>query len=153
MGVVVRALLTTLLACVLLACVNAGALANTAPACSRGCDVPVGTYRGTNDQGKAVTVHVAVGHLKSGPHIVATVHIIDHFKTEYVVDCGAEGKAIKKVDTTHWGHIEGVAGHLRYGEVSMHTLWAPGEPIVGDSSLKSRSCAGTTHFTLHHVAH
>ena len=151
MGVVVRALLTTLLACVLLACVNAGALANTAPPCSAGCDVPVGTYRGHNDQGKEVQVHVAVGHLKSGPHIVATVHVITHFRTEYTVDCGTH-KAINRIDTTHWGHINGVSGHLRYGENSMHALWAPGEPIVGAASLKSRSCAGTTHFTLHRVA-
>jgi hypothetical protein len=132
--------------------VRVGALASSAPPCSQGCDVPVGTYRGTNDQGKPVQVHVAVGHLKSGPHIVATVHVIDHFKTEYTIDCGSH-KASTKVDTTHWGYINGITGHLRYGEMTMHTLWPPGEQIVGDSSTKSRSCAGTTHFTLHHVAH
>jgi hypothetical protein len=148
----VRALLATLLACVLLSCVNVGALASSPPPCSGGCAVPVGTYEGTNDQGRAVLVHVAVGHLKSGPHIVATVHVIDRFKTEYVVDCGGQ-KANNKVDTTHWGHINGIAGHLRYGENTMHALWAPGEPIVGDASVKSRACAGTTHFTLHHVGH
>ena len=153
MGAIVRSLLTTLLACVLLSCVNAGALASSAPPCSAGCDVPVGTYQGTNDQGKPVLVHVAVGHLKSGPHIVATVHVIDYFRTEYVVDCGSQGKANKKVDTTHWGYINGVAGHLRYGEDAMHVLWAPGEPIVGDASTKSRTCAGTTHFTLHRTGH
>ena len=145
--------MTTGLACVLLSCVSVGTLASSAPPCSRGCDVPVGTYKGTNDQGKPVLVHVAVGHLKSGPHIVATVHIIDHFKTEYVVDCGSHGKANNKIDTTHWGHINGVQGHLRYGENSMYALWSPGHPIVGDASVKSRACHGTTHFTLHRTGH
>jgi hypothetical protein len=153
MGVIVRVLLTTLLACVLLSCVSVGTLASSVPPCSQGCHVPVGTYQGTNDQGKAVLVHVAVGHLRSGPHIVATVHVIDHFKTEYVVDCGSQGKALNKVDTTHWGYINGITGHLRYGEHTMHTLWQQGDAIVGDASTTSRGCAGTTTFTLQRTGH
>jgi hypothetical protein len=147
-----RALLTGLLACGFFACVATGALANTAPPCSRGCDVPVGTYEGKNDQGDHVTLHVAVGHLKSGPHIVATVHIIDRFKTRFVVTCGGT-RANNYIDSTHWGHIEGVQGHWRYGEDAMHTLWAPGGPIVGDAEVKSPSCTGITHFTLQHTSH
>lgn len=147
-----RAVSTTLLACVLLALFGAGALASSAPACSRGCDVPVGTYTGTNDQGKAVVLHVAVGHLKSGPHIVATVHIINHFKTHYVVHCG-DHRANNYVDTTHWGHIDGVIGHLRYGENRMDVFWTPGEPIQGVAHLKSRACSGSTSFTLHRTHH
>jgi len=130
---------------------GAGAVGQNAPPCSRGCDVPVGTYQGHNDQGNHVLLHVAVGHLRAGPHIVATVHIIDHFKTEFVIHCEG-GKANNKIDTTHWGHINGVQGHLRYGEDSMHVLWAPHEPIVGDVHTQSRSCSGVTHFHLHHVA-
>jgi hypothetical protein len=148
----VRSLLTILLACVVVAGFGGGALASTAPPCSQGCDVPVGTYQGTNDQGKPVLVHVAVGHLKSGPHIVATVHVIDHFKTEYVVNC-VDHTASNSVDTTHWGYINGVAGHFRYGENSMNVLWAPGEPIKGYAHVKSRSCAGSTHFTLQRTGH
>ncbi len=149
MGAVVRALLTTLLACALLSCMGAEAVAVSAPPCSRGCDVPVGTYEGKNDQGDAVLLHVSVGHLKSGPHIVSTVHIIDRFKTQYVVDCGAQGKANAKFDTTQWGHIEGVAGHLNYGEHSLWVLWAPNEPITGMATFKSRACTGSSQFTLH----
>src|SRR3954447_16712309 len=66
-AVLVRALSAILLACVLLACGGAGALASARP-CSAACDVPVGTYQGTNHQGKPVLVDVAEGHLKSGPH-------------------------------------------------------------------------------------
>ncbi len=126
-----------------------GKLGTTAPPpCSRGCDVPVGTYTGKNDQGKAILLHVSVGHLKSGPHIVSTVHVIDRFKTEYLVDCGSQGKAVNRVDTTTWGHINGIHGFLRHGENSMDVFWSPGEPIQGLASTKSRGCAGSTHFTL-----
>jgi hypothetical protein len=131
---------------------GAGALAQSAPPCSAGCDVHLGTYRGTNDQGKAVVIHVAVGHLRSGPHIVATVHIIDHFKTEYVVTCGSV-RANTSVDSTHWGHINGVAGHWRYGDKSMHVLWAPHEVPTGDVETRSHQCHGITHFRVHHVGH
>ena len=120
----------------------------SAPPCSRGCDVPVGTYEGKNDQNKAILLHVSVGHLKSGPHIVSTVHVIDRFKTEYLVDCGSQGKANNKVDTTHWGHIDGVHGFLKYGENGMDVFWTPNETIQGVASNKSRACTGSTHFTL-----
>ena len=129
---------------------GASALGQSAPPCSAGCDVHVGTYKGTNDQGKEVLIHVAVGHLRSGPHVVATVHIIDHFKTHYVVTCGSQ-KANSYVDTTHWGHINGLQGHLRYGETSMHVLWPQHEVPVGDVQTHSRGCSGTSHFTVHRV--
>jgi len=126
-----------------------GKLGNaSAPPCSRGCDVPTGTYEGKNDQNKAILLHVSVGHLKSGPHIVSTVHVIDRFKTEYLVDCGSQGKANNKVDTTHWGHIDGVHGFLKYGENGMDVFWTPNETIQGVASNKSRACTGSTHFTL-----
>jgi hypothetical protein len=125
--------------------VPAGRVGNTtAPPCSQGCDVPVGSYEGKNDQGKALRIHVSVGHLTSGPHIVATGHFIDHFKTEFLVDCGSQGKANNKVDTTTRGYINGVIGHLRYGANYMQVFWTPGEPITAVAESKSRDCSGKT---------
>jgi hypothetical protein len=117
--------------------------------CKHGCDVALGTYKGHNDQGKAVLIHVAVGIFSSGPYKEAH-HVIDHFKTEFVFDCGST-KANHYVDITRWGHINGVHGHLRYGETSYFIVWAPGEPVVGHVEVKSRECHGTTKFTAHRV--
>jgi hypothetical protein len=130
--------------------VEAGAVGRTAPPCSQGCDVHVGTYKGHNDQGKEVLLHVSVGHLMSGPHIVATVHIIDHFKTEYVVSCG-NTRANSHVNLGHpyRGHIIGVQGHWRHGETTMHVLWAPHEVPVGDVRTTARGCHGISHFRVH----
>jgi hypothetical protein len=124
-------------------------VAGANPPCSSGCDVPVGTYRGTNDQGKAIEFQVFVLHQKAGPHVVATVHAIRHLKSEFVTTCNGQ-RAVNTVNSADSiGYINGVQGHLYRGATKMHVLWPPGDTPVGDITYQHLSCTSTTHFKVH----
>jgi hypothetical protein len=132
-----------------------GALGKSSLPCKHGCDVHVGTYKGTNDDnGKAVTLHVAAGHFDYGSHKEGA-HIINHFKTEFVVTCDNGVKSNVYIDTTHRGHINGIRGHMRLGERYMEVLWDKDDrsKAVGHVTYRSPGCSGTTHFNLHRVHH
>ncbi len=146
-----RTLLSLALGLIVLAGVT-GASTASSLACKHGCDVPIGTYKGTTDQGKAVVVHVAAGHLDYGSHKEGA-HIINHFKTEFVVTCPNGVRSNVYIDSTHRGHINGPRGHMHLGERYMEVLWTKGEPAVGFVRYRSPSCTGTSHFTLHLAHH
>jgi hypothetical protein len=130
----------------LLLAVGPGVVGASTSPCKHGCSVQPGTYRGTNDQGKHVLIHVGIGKLGSGPHS-EVAHVIDHFKTDFVVTCPNQVKS--NVDTKARGTINGIHGHMYLGEKYMQVLWAKDEPAVGDARYKSRTCSGSTHFKLH----
>ena len=117
--------------------------------CKHGCEVHLGVYKGHNDQGKAVTVHVGAGYLDYGSHKEGA-HVINHFKTDFVVTCNGV-KSNVYIDTNNRGSIYHHRGHMYLGERYMEVLWAPGEPAVGFVRYKNPSCTGISHFTLHRV--
>ena len=57
------------------------------------------------------------------------------------------------INSTNRGHINGIRGHMYMGERYMEVLWVKDEPAVGHVRYQSPSCTGTSHFTLHRVAH
>jgi hypothetical protein len=116
--------------------------------CKHGCDVHLGTYKGKNDQGKDVLVHVGNGELNYGSHKEGA-HVINHFKTEFVVTCNGV-KSNVYIDSTHRGTINGHRGHIYMGERYMEVLWNPGD-ITGFVRYRNSSCSGISHFTLHRV--
>lgn len=128
-----------------------GAGGSSSLPCKHGCDVHLGTYRGTNDQGKAVVVHVGAGELDYGSHKEGA-HIINHFKTEFVVTCNGVRSNVY-IDSTHRGTINGTRGHIYLGERYMEVLWHKGEPAVGHVRYRSPTCSGGSHFQLHLVTH
>lgn len=143
----------SLLAFGLLALAGAtGAGGSSALVCKHGCEVHLGTYRGTNDQGKSVVVHVGAGVLDYGSHKEGA-HIINHFKTDFVVTCPNGVRSNVYIDSTHRGTINGHRGHIYLGERYMEVLWAPGHPAVGHVRYRSPSCSGGSHFELHRVTH
>jgi len=127
----------------------AGADGNSTLPCKAGCEVHLGKYVGHNDQGKSVVVHVGAGELNYGSHKEG-VHIINHFKTEFVVTCNGVRSNVY-IDSNHRGTINGTRGHIYLGERYMEVLWVKDEPAVGFVRYKSPSCTGTSHFKLHLV--
>ena len=117
--------------------------------CKHGCEVHLGKYVGHNDQGKPVTVHVGAGELDYGSHKEGA-HVINHFKTEFVVNCNGV-KSNVYIDTTQRGSIYHVRGHIYLGERYMEVLWIKGEPAQGFVRYRNPSCSGTSHFQLHLV--
>ena len=126
-----------------------GANGSSTLPCKHACDVHLGTYKGHNDQGKEVTIHVGAGELNFGSHKEG-VHIINHFKTHFVVHCSGVNSNVY-IDTTHRGHINGHWGHMYLGEKYMQVLFAPGQPAVGHVRYKRPGCEGGSHFQLHRV--
>jgi hypothetical protein len=142
---------TLLVFALLISLGGAGASGSSTLPCQHGCDVALGTYRGTNDQGKEVIVHVSASFLDFGSHKEGA-HIISHFKTDFVATCSNGVKGNVYINTTQRGTINGHWGHMYLGEKYMQLLWTKGEPAQGEVRYKSPTCSANTHFKLHHVA-
>jgi hypothetical protein len=97
-----------------------------------------------------VKVHVGYGELNYGSHKEGA-HVINHFKTEFVVDCNGR-KSNVYIDTTNRGSIYHHRGHIYLGERYMETLFHKHDPAQGWVRYRSSStCHGISHFTLRRV--